>query len=68
MSEVQQDADEIRVQEAVNTLIEHFDSVQIFATRHDGSEYGTISVVNGQGNYFTRYGQVKRWVRKEECQ
>ncbi len=67
MSEVHKDADESRIQEAVNTLIEHFDSVQIFATRHDGSEDGTVSVVNGQGNYFTRYGQIKHWVRKEEC-
>lgn len=57
------DADEDRVQQAVNILIEHFDSVQIFVSRCESGELdGTVTVAKGSGNWFARYGQVAQWV------
>lgn len=46
-------------------LMEHFDTVQIFATRHIGDD-GTISVQNGDGNWFARHGQVATWLLKQD--
>lgn len=54
------------VQEAASTLGEHFDSVQIFVTRHEASDGGTIRAIEGRGNWFARYGQVREWVIREE--
>jgi hypothetical protein len=49
-----------------NQLAEHFDSVQIFATRHEaGTEDGTVTVNHGTGNWFARYGQIVEWVTKK---
>ena len=63
----QEQADLKMCQDAVSKLIDHFDSVQIFATRHDPSVMdGTVNVNTGLGNWFTRYGQVKLWVKREE--
>ena len=62
-----QDADESLVEKTARELGEHFDTVQIFCTRHDsGSEGGTIHVTKGVGNYFARYGQCREWLVKEE--
>lgn len=48
-------------------LGEYFDSVQIFVTRHESGERdGTINVNAGIGNWFTRFGQIKEWVIKQE--
>ena len=48
-------------------LAEHFESVQIFCTRHMPSEVdGTITAAWGEGNWFARYGSVREWVVKEE--
>lgn len=60
-------ADMVRVRKACEALIEHFDSVQIFATRHEpGEKDGTVTIRYGLGNWYTRYGHVKEWVIKEE--
>jgi hypothetical protein len=57
-----------RVNEALNVLGEHFDSVHVFATRHESGELnGTIRISRGTGNYFARYGQIKSWVSVEEA-
>lgn len=45
-------------------MMEHFDSVQIFATRYDGT-VGTVRVSYGGGNFFARYGLAKLWVDSE---
>jgi len=56
-----------KVKEACSVLIEHFDAVQIFATRKDGEgQEGTVNVQWGAGNYFARFGHVKVWLLKEE--
>lgn len=59
--------DVIRCQEAAQALGEHFDSVQVFATRHEeGTSHGTINIHVGVGNWFARFGQVRDWVVKKE--
>lgn len=52
-----------RIDKCLDELSEYFDSVQIFATRHEmGSDGGTAGVVRGRGNWFARIGQVSSWV------
>jgi hypothetical protein len=46
-------------------LSEHFDSVQIFVTRFEDSDIGTVNAHFGSGNWFTRFGQVHNWLIKE---
>lgn len=58
-----------RLQDACSLLSNHFDTVQIFVTRHqphDEENKGTRCVVWGIGNWYARYGQVKEWIIKEE--
>lgn len=56
-----------RVKNAINTLVEHFDAVQIFASRHEPeTEDGTVHVNLGRGNWFARFGHVRTWLVKEE--
>lgn len=63
----QSDQDVERIKTATNGLAEHFDTVQIFCTRHEGGNVdGTINVHWGAGNYFARYGQIKQWMVSEE--
>jgi hypothetical protein len=60
------DNDDAEIQKALCVLGEHFDTVQIFVTRYEGSEgpdAGTTAIVRGIGNYFARLGHVKTWVR-----
>ena len=53
------------VKQKVAELAEHFDSVQIFTTRHEPTlEGGTINIGFGSGCWFTRYGQVREWLVK----
>ena len=61
------DPDVEMVDRVLRHLIEHFDSVQIFAERHDPAEAGgTIHIQRGLGSYFSRYGMVKNWVIEAE--
>lgn len=64
----QEEKDMALIREALNKLSEHFDSVQIFATRHESGELdGTVNITLGTGNWFTRYGHVRSWlVRNDE--
>lgn len=61
-------ADLALVQKHIDALGEHFDSVQIFVTRHaEGELGGTVSINLGSGNYFSRYGHVHAWcIRQDE--
>jgi hypothetical protein len=56
-------SDQERLKAAVNGLIEHFDTVQIFATRHEsGTLDGTVAASRGGGNWYARIGHVKEWI------
>ena len=55
------------LKQALDTLGEHFDTVQIFVTSHESDDDGTYNGVVGHGNYFARYGLVHEWMtRKDE--
>lgn len=43
-------------------LGEHFDSVQIFVTRHRGEDTTTAAYEYGAGNFLARFGQVVEWL------
>lgn len=45
-------------------LVEHFDSVQIIATKRH--QAGTLIVPRGEGNWYARYGSVRDWVLRQE--
>lgn len=58
-----------RVKAACEDLIEHFDTVMIFTTRHESGELdGTVNVRYGLGNWFARKGQIEDWLLKEDEQ
>ena len=55
------------VEDAANALGEHFETVQIFTTRHEsGTLDGTSNVNIGVGNWFARYGQVIDWIKRKD--
>lgn len=48
-------------------LSEHFDTVQIFCTRHMPAELdGTRTLNYGSGNWYARYGQVRCWTLEHD--
>jgi hypothetical protein len=62
-----EDADMALIKSHVSVLAEHFDSVQVFCTRHDNQNLkGTINVHYGSGDWFARYGHVSAWLKSEE--
>lgn len=50
------------VKRHVAMLMEHFDSVQVFATKSNDEDETTFSVNYGSGNWYARYGQVQEWM------
>lgn len=51
----------------VAEMMERFDSVMVFATKHEGGDDGLTRGYNrGRGNFFTRYGQIREWLIYEE--
>lgn len=65
----QSERDRAEVKRHVVALMEHFDTVQIFCTRHHGkvNDSSTYHVQNGDGNYFARVGQVTEWLNLERA-
>ena len=49
-------------------LLEHFDTVQIFVTKHDGQKDDTEAIRVGGGNFYARCGQVRQWLAAMEQQ
>lgn len=47
-------------------LGEHYDSVQIFATRSESGQGGTVHAEYGVGNWYARFGQVREWLSTQE--
>jgi hypothetical protein len=55
------------LQKHVEALGEHFDTVQIFCTRHMPAELdGTVAVNRASGNWHARFGQINEWVIYEK--
>lgn len=65
--EIQESEVELQhVKDACSALGEHFDSVHIFATSYKGGDKGTLHFQWGAGNWFSRFGQIRTWVLKQE--
>lgn len=57
------------LQEALESLREHFDNVQIFASSHVStgtSENDTDAWTVGSGNWHARCGQIQDWMLRED--
>jgi hypothetical protein len=62
----QTDAEEsARVEAHCKALAEHFDSVTILCSRHEGSR-GTRTIAKGAGNWHTQFGIVREWLINHE--
>lgn len=58
--------DEKRIDSAIDVLMEHFDTVQVFVTRYDGGEPNdTTGLSKGRGNYYARRHFVDCWVQNQ---
>ena len=55
------------INQHIEQLGEHFETVQIFVTIKDTTGDGTAHVNRGTGNYFARYGQVQLWLAAEQA-
>lgn len=62
-----EEADLRRLKNAAAQLMEHFETVHIFATRHVSSDEGTVGVQYGEGNWYARRGQVGEWLVKQDA-
>ncbi len=51
---------------ALSTLMQYFDTVQIFATKHKDSDDSTSSYHMGAGNIFARLSQIRLWLEEQE--
>ncbi len=58
--------DRSMIQQHVNALAEHWESVHIFCSRHDGAKEQSRCINLHSGSWFTRYGQIREWVEYEE--
>lgn len=57
-----------RIDQAVDTLCEYFDTVHIFVTASrmmDGEEHSG-AFCRGKGHFHTRYGQIREWLVFED--
>lgn len=67
MSDHDDSEDAKRIKDAVHALSEYYDTVQIFATRHEsGKENGTVHWQYGVGNFYARYGYVRGWLLMQD--
>lgn len=62
MSDIIPDGEQKLVDDCVAKLMENFDSVRIFVTRHDGSQDSTASYETGGGNFYAQLGQIREWI------
>jgi hypothetical protein len=56
------EADQRLVDNAKESLLEHFDSVRIFVSRHNGEQDETASYETGGGNFYAQLGQIHEWL------
>ena len=55
------------VQRHIDQLLEHFDTVHVFCTRHEPDK-GTFNISRGDGNFFARFGQISEWITQSNEQ
>lgn len=66
MNEIIPEPEQKMVEELCAKLLEHFDSVRIFVTRHDGEKTNTASFETGGGNFYAQLGQVREWLEIQD--
>jgi hypothetical protein len=66
MSEIIPESEQQIVDETVSKLLEHFDSVRVFTTRHDGNSEETACYNSGGGNFYAQLGQVREWIVRQD--
>ncbi|OGW10293.1 MAG: hypothetical protein A2W75_02685 [Nitrospinae bacterium RIFCSPLOWO2_12_39_15] len=67
MKDTQREGRHKIIENHVSELMKFFDTVQIFCTKYEKESEGQTSYyANGDGNIFSRYGQCKLWIKKEE--
>lgn len=49
------------LEDSSSKLMEHFDTIRIFATKHENNE--TLSYSIGKGNLFAQIKQIEYWVQ-----
>lgn len=54
--------EQLIVDRAKAQLMEHFESVRIFVTKHSGADDETGAYTVGQGNFYAQLGQISEWV------
>lgn len=56
------------IKNQVRVLMQSFDTVQIFCTKHEaGNDPETLEYQSGDGNFMARYGQVRAWLLYEDA-
>jgi hypothetical protein len=66
--DAQDERDTAVLKSHIARLMEHFDSVQIFVTRHENATGRTCGKRRGDGNWYARFGTVREWVTQQEEQ
>lgn len=56
------------VKKCVEQMGEHFDTVQVFVTRHPNDRVGTFGRAWASGNWYARVEQARLWVKNGEEQ
>jgi hypothetical protein len=49
--------------DSIDRLMEHFDTVHIFVTRQESANQRTVRVDLGKGNWYAKYGQIDLWLK-----
>lgn len=68
MNDDQRDKKMQLLKNQVAVLMQSFDTVQIFCTKHEGGDDPkTFEYQTGDGNFMARYGQVRAWILSEDA-
>lgn len=60
-------SEQLIVRKHLESLGEHFDAVQIMATKTtDDGDGGTMNIILGSGNWFARYGMARMFIKTAE--
>lgn len=67
MTEIVEDHADDALEKAIELLSEHFDSVQIIATKKDDEDEDTdLLCEHGSGSIYARVGSVRDWLLRQD--
>ena len=68
MTDEQRDKKMELLKNQCRVLLQSFDTVQIFCTKHEaGDDPQTFEYNTGDGNFMARYGQIRAWLLHEDA-